>query len=75
MIIKNLKLNYSGRQDNKAIFKTENGAEVLVDAFLLDNFEDNHQPIYLALDQEPLVSRDEDKKEILNKLLNPEKDK
>lgn len=75
MIIKNLQLQYQGQQDGKAILRSENGAEIWLDDFLLTNLENREQPLYLAMDSEPLVSSAEDKKTILNELLNPEDDK
>lgn len=75
MLIKNLPLKYKGKQGDKISLQTENGGEVLVDDFLLENLESKDQPVYLALDQQPLVSRAENQKEILKELLNPQDDK
>lgn len=72
MIIKNLKLNFSEKNGNAIIFKTENGAEVSIDSFLLKNFEDNAEPVYLAMDSSPLVSGQDNKKDVLNELINPD---
>lgn len=75
MLIKNLKLNFAGKNGNIAVFKTENGAEVTIDDFLLKNFDDNTEPVYLAMDNSPLASSQDNKKDMLNELINPEGDK
>mgnify|MGYP001577749780 CR=1 FL=1 len=72
MIIKSLKLSFAGKSGGASVFKTENGAEVTIDDFLLKNFDGNAEPLYLAMDNFPLVSSQDNQKDILNELMNPD---
>jgi len=71
MLVKNLKIILSEKQGEKSVFKTENGAEITIDNSLVEKVVLG-QSVYLALDEHPLVSGQEDKKKLLNELLNPE---
>lgn len=70
MLIKNIKLTLSQRDEERATFQTEKGARVVIDSRLLGELTPG-QAVYLALDDQPLVSSQEDKKKILNELINP----
>ncbi len=70
MVIKNLALNFSKEENGKFIFLTDNGFEVVFPADIFPSDFDRQKTVYLAIDSIPLVSSLENKKELLNELLN-----
>jgi len=68
MAIKNLKLFLNKQEQSKVTLRTENGAEVVFDKFLVDEL-DLEKEIYLNLDNHPL-SESEEQKQLLNELLD-----
>ena len=72
MLIKNLELSFDRQENGKMIFKTETGAEITIADHLLDVPEDKSKQVYFCLDQKPLPGSDEDKKQLLNELIDDE---
>lgn len=72
MLIKNLLLKFDKEQAGKLIFLTDNNISIdfPVDIFPLDF--DRQKTIYLSMDLLPLLSSTENKKKLLNELLNPD---
>lgn len=71
MIINNLELTFDKQEEGRLVFKTDSGAEISIEEYLLKDFDKNKK-VYIALDEQPLVSSQENKKEILNEVLNEE---
>ncbi len=69
MLVQNLRLSFSHTKDNKIFLITENGLEVSLPTDLLTQQVDQHKPLYLNLDTEPVTSG-ENQKKILNELLD-----
>lgn len=70
MMVNNLAVSYIKKEDGRAIFRSENGLEIALDESFVPDQTEAGQTFYLALDENPLVSSNENKKDILNKLLN-----
>ena len=72
MLIKNLKLSFSRQEDDKIILQADNGAEIIVPDYLLEQFTEHNKPVFLSADYQPTPSADDNKKEVLNDLLGNE---
>ncbi len=70
MVIKNLLLKFSKEQNGNFIFATDNGFEIAIPADIFPGDFDRQKIVYLAMDSVPLLSSLENKKELLNELLN-----
>lgn len=69
MLIKNLLVKFAQRQGEKLLFKTESGAEIVFDGYLLEGKFDEGQNYYLSLDVQAIEAREESQKKILNDLI------
>lgn len=72
MLIKNLLLKFNNEQAGKFIFLTENNLEIALPVDIFPSDFDRHQAIYLSIDLMPLLDLAENKKQLLNELLNPD---
>jgi hypothetical protein len=72
MVIKNLLLKFDKEQTGKFIFLTDNNFEVVIPADVFPPDFDRQKSFYLAMDLLPLLSSAENKKILLNELLNPD---
>jgi hypothetical protein len=70
MLIKNLKLSFVRQEGDKIILQADNGAEIFLPDYLLEQFTEHDKPVFLSMDYQPTPSADENKKEVLNDLLN-----
>ena len=70
MLVKNLRLNFDRQNDDKLILKTEHGTEVILPDYLLEQYSDHQQPVYLSIDTKPLTANEDNQKEILNELID-----
>ncbi len=70
MVIKNLLLNFTKEQNDNFVFATDNGFEIMIPADIFPSDFDRQKTFYLAMDSAPLLSSLENKKELLNELLN-----
>ncbi len=69
MLLKNLLLTFDHRADGQIFFRTDNGALVALPDFLFASDFEPEQKIYLSADLVPMVSIEENKKQLLNELL------
>lgn len=80
MLIQNLRLNFkkealrSGTQgDEKTlVFETENGMEVILPKFLLEDHPDYQSGIFLSADRNVMPTSEDYKKDILNEFIGNE---
>lgn len=72
MLIKNLKLTFGRQENNKIILQADNGEEIMLPDYLLEQFTEHTKPVFLSLDYQPTLSVEGNKKEILNDLLGNE---
>lgn len=70
MIIKNLLLKFDQEQDGKLLFLTDNNFSVSLPTDLFPADFNRQGEIYLSVDSSPLLTAIENKKELLNELLN-----
>ena len=70
MMIKNLLLKFSKEQNGNFIFATDNGFEIVIPGDIFPSDFDRQKTFYLAMDSAPLLNSLENKKELLNELLN-----
>lgn len=70
MSLNNLELSFNHQEDTKCIFKDSKGAEVSIDISLLADFEYQQGKVFLAMDKLPLIFSEEDRKGLLNSILN-----
>lgn len=70
MLIKNLLLIPDRQDQGKIYFKTDNGSEITLPDFLFGEVFDKQQQVYLSVGTSPLVGSTDDKKKLLNELLN-----
>ncbi len=69
MLIKNLLIKFVRRQEEKLVFQTEAGAEIIFDSFLLQDKFDESQSYYLSLDSSVIQVTEENQKKVLNDLI------
>jgi hypothetical protein len=69
MLIKNLLIKFIRRQEEKLVFQTEAGAEIIFDSFLLQDKFDENKNYYLSLDSNAVQVMEESQKKVLNDLL------
>ena len=69
MLIKNLLIKFTQRQGEKIFFKTESGAEIIFDSYLVETKLDEHGDYYLSLDSQAIQTSSESQKKILNDLI------
>lgn len=69
MLIKNLLIKFTQRQGEKLFFKTDSGAEIILDSYLLDGKFDEQQSYYFSLDAQAMDAAVESQKQILNDLI------
>ena len=74
MLIKNLSLTFDHQVDGQIFFKTDNGAVIVLPDFLFEQNFKPEQKIYLSADLAPMVSVEENKKQLLNELLGGDGD-
>ena len=72
MLIKNLKLSFNRQEDEKIILQADNGDEIVLPDYLLEQFSEHDKPVFLNVDYHPVSGTEENKKEILNDLLGNE---
>lgn len=70
MLVKNLRLIFSKQEGEKIFLQTENGAEIVLPDYLLEQHTDHKQAVYLSIDSKPLPVVEDSQKEVLNELLN-----
>ncbi len=70
MLLNNLELSFDRQEDKKYIFKNSKGIEIALDINLFDDFQGQAKDIFLAMDFLPMVFAEEDRKNLLNDILN-----
>jgi len=73
MLIKSLQLSFDRQEDDRLIFKTDSGAEVIIADYLLEDYKERNKDIYLCAGYQPHSEVDNSHKEILNELLGGDK--
>ncbi len=69
MLIKNLLIKFVRHQDDKLVFQTEAGAEIIFDSYLLEDKLEENQDYYLSLDSGAIKAMEESQKKVLNELI------
>lgn len=72
MLIKNLLLKFKEEKQGQLIFVTDNGLTLSLPGDIFPADFDRQREFYLAIDEVPLLSSIENKKQLLNELLNPD---
>ncbi len=72
MLIKNLLLKFDKEQGGKLSFLTDNNISLDFPADIFPADFDRQKSIYLSVDFSPLLNSSENKKQLLNELLNPD---
>ncbi len=67
MLVKNLELSFDRQEGDKIVLRTESGAEIIVDDYLLEGLEKDKK-LYLNIDYQALEAN-EDSKQLLNDIL------